>query len=140
MTGRRTLGFGASWRGRWSRAHAGSWASRDQEEQTVEKRHQLPGPRVVAVKASMCKIQSLQDMGWEGDRVRKKKGGRGRSLPAFWGMHTLPNRLGGTGVRIRRAWEELRQGRWNEVDKSGIAMPRPISLVGAPGEPGLQRR
>lgn len=31
----------------------------------------------MVVKASMCKIQSLKDTGWEGDCIRKKKEGSG---------------------------------------------------------------
>lgn len=43
----------------------------------VGKRHQLPKTKVMVVKASMCKIQSLKDTGWEGDCIRKKKEGSG---------------------------------------------------------------
>lgn len=39
---------------------------------------------------------------------------------------------------MRRTWEEQRQGGWHEGDNSGTAVPRPISLVGAPGKPGPQ--
>lgn len=39
---------------------------------------------------------------------------------------------------MRRAWEEQKQGQWHEGDNGGTAVPRLISLTGAPGKPGLQ--
>lgn len=78
-------------------------------------------------------------MGWEWHHVRKKKGGPRWWLQASWDMHTLLNRLGGSGVRRRQAWEEQRQGRRHEGDNTAAPMPRLMGLWGARDKPLITR-